>query len=97
MAEEEIMEFSHKEAIALTKDLVESALYHYGADYVECSDCSALIDENDGSIVHNLPDCKVAAVEARLDELGVGVYSPQGHGRPLRALGLAEKPGFSGL
>ena len=70
------MQFSHPEAIQLAKELVESALYHYGADYVECSGCDAVIDEEDGSIEHNLPDCKVAAVEARLEELGVKFTRP---------------------
>ena len=86
------MEFSHQEAIALAKDLVESALYHYGADYVECSDCDALIDEDDGSIVHNLPDCKVAEVEARLDELGVGYTRPKDMIAPFECSGWPKSP-----
>ena len=86
------MEFSHQEAIALAKDLVESALYHYGADYVECSDCSALIDEDDGSVVHNLPDCKVAEVEARLDELGVAYTRPKDMIAPFERSGWPKSP-----
>ena len=70
------MNFSHPETIELAVELVESALYHYGADYVECSGCDAVIDEGNGSITHNLPDCKVAAVEARLDQLGVAYRRP---------------------
>ena len=71
------MEFSHQEAIALAKALVE------------CSDCGALIDEDDGSIVHNLPDCKVAAVEARLDVLGVA------YTRPKDMVALFERSGWA--
>lgn len=65
------MNFSHPKAIKLARELVQSALYHYGADYVECSGCDAVIDEDDGTVEHNLPDCKVAEMETRLDELGV--------------------------
>ena len=70
------MNFSHLEAIELARELVQSALYHYGSDYVECSDCDSVIDEGDGTIEHNLPDCKIAEVETRLDELGVEYVRP---------------------
>ena len=74
--DEDSMNFSHPETIALARELVGSALYHYGADYVECSSCDAVIEEDTGSITHNLPDCKVAAIETRLDELGVEYTRP---------------------
>lgn len=70
------MNFSHPETIELAKQLVGSALYHYGADYVECSGCDAVIEENSGAVTHNLSDCKVRAIEARLDELGVAYSRP---------------------
>ena len=49
---------------------------NYGSDYVKCSGCDAVIDEGDGTIKHNLPDCKVAEVETRLDDLGVEYVRP---------------------
>ena len=70
------MNFSHPETIELAKELVGPALYHYGADYVECSGCDAVIEEGSVTITHNLPDCKVRGIEDRLDELSVAYTRP---------------------
>lgn len=70
------MNISHPETIELAKELVGSVLYHYGADYVECSGCDAVVEEGTGAVIHNLPDCKVREIESRLDELGVAYARP---------------------
>ena len=67
------MNFSHPETIELAKELVGSALYHYGADYVECSGCDAVIEEGSGTIVHNFSDCKVGD-RSEVGRIGCSVH-----------------------